>query len=78
MLQDAAAVGLLMAFGEIGLDFELRCILANVAEGLTARNDLQTEILRRFRANGIKIPYPPHDERVPGPEIPSASQSGHP
>ncbi len=78
VLKTPPPLGLLMAFGDIGLDFELRCILANVAEGLTARNDLQTEILRRFRANGIKIPYPPHDERVPGPEIPSASQSGHP
>ncbi|NVO12842.1 MAG: mechanosensitive ion channel family protein [Rhodoplanes sp.] len=57
----------LLGFGEIGLDFELRCILANVENGLSVKSDLHVAVLREFREAGIKIPYPPHDERVPGP-----------
>jgi potassium efflux system protein len=57
----------LMGFGDIGIDFELRCVLANVEQSLPVRTDLQMEILRRFRDAGIKIPFPVHDARPPGP-----------
>jgi small-conductance mechanosensitive channel len=56
----------LMAFGDIGLDFELRCILANVEHALTVKSDLHVAVLERFRAAGIRISYPAHEERVPG------------
>jgi potassium-dependent mechanosensitive channel len=56
----------LMALGDFALELELRCIVANVNYGLTVKSDLQMEILRRFRAAGIKIPVLPHEEPVPG------------
>jgi small-conductance mechanosensitive channel len=59
----------LLGFGEIGLDFELRCILSNVENGLTVKSDLHVAVLKAFREAGIKIPYPPHEERVPGPPL---------
>jgi small-conductance mechanosensitive channel len=61
----------LVGFGDIGLDFELRCILANVENSLTVRSDLHVAVLERFRKVGIRIPYPAHEERVPGPALPS-------
>ncbi len=57
----------LMALGDIGLDFELRCLLGNVELSLAIRTDLQTDILRGFREAGIKIPFPAHEARSPGP-----------
>jgi potassium-dependent mechanosensitive channel len=69
----------LMGFGDIGIDFELRCVLANVEQSLPVRTDLQMEILRRFRDAGIKIPFPIHDARPPGPPAdapPAASAQG--
>ena len=57
----------LMAFGDIGVDFELRCILGNIEEALAIRSDIQLEVLRRFGEAGIKIPFPDHKEQPPGP-----------
>lgn len=59
----------LLGFGEIGLDFELRCILSNVENGLSVKSDLHVAVLQKFREAGIKIPYPIHEERVPGPPL---------
>ncbi len=56
----------LMAFGDIGLDFELRCLLGNVEQLFVVRNDLHMDILRRFRDAGVKIPFPVHDAGTPG------------
>jgi potassium efflux system protein len=56
----------LIALGDISLEFELRCIVANVNYGLTVKSDLQMTILQRFRAARIKIPLTPHEEPVPG------------
>jgi potassium efflux system protein len=61
----------LVTFGDIGLEFELRCIVANVEYALTVKSDLQMAILQRFRQAGIKIPFPPHEERPPGTTVPS-------
>jgi potassium efflux system protein len=52
----------LMAFGDISLELELRCIVANVNYALGAKSDLQLVILQRFRAAGVKIPVLVHDE----------------
>jgi potassium-dependent mechanosensitive channel len=55
----------LMGFGDIGIDFELMCLIGNVSQGLTVRTDLYTDILGRFREARIRIPYPPHEANVP-------------
>ena len=65
-----------MGFGDIGIDFELRCLLGNVEQSLGGAQRSQMEILRRFRDAGIKIPSPAHEARVPG--APAAAQAAPP
>ncbi len=50
-----------LRFGASSLDFELRFHLADMGEGLHVRNEVRIEILRRFRARGIVMPYPHQD-----------------
>jgi small-conductance mechanosensitive channel len=50
-----------LRFGASSLDFELRFHLADMGEGLHVRNEVRMEILRRFRARGIIMPYPHQD-----------------
>jgi small-conductance mechanosensitive channel len=67
----------LMGFGDIGLDFELRCLIANVEQSISVATDLRLEILRRFAQFAIRIPFPPHDARPPGPsDAPAARAQG--
>ncbi len=47
-----------LRFGDFSLDFELRFHLADLSHGLTVKNNLRMEILRRFRDEGISIPMP--------------------
>jgi len=54
----------LVAFGDSALAFELRCVVAHVDNGLPVKSDLHFEILRRFRAAGIEIPFPQHEVRL--------------
>jgi potassium-dependent mechanosensitive channel len=68
----------LMGFGDIGIDFELRCLIANVEQSLAVRTELGMEILRRFRDGGVKIPSPAYDARPPGPPLPAAQPSPPP
>lgn len=45
----------LMRFADLGMDFELRCVVSNVEYSLTVRSDLQLAILKRFRDRGIVV-----------------------
>jgi small-conductance mechanosensitive channel len=56
----------LIAFGDIGLEFELRFIVVNVNYSLTVKSDIQVEILQRLSAAGVRIPTPPHETRPAG------------
>ncbi|WP_437353183.1 mechanosensitive ion channel domain-containing protein [Neorhizobium petrolearium] len=47
-----------MSFGPSSLNFELRFHLADMGEGLRIRNGLRIAILKRFREEGIDIPFP--------------------
>jgi len=47
-----------LRFGDFSLDFELRFHLADLSHGLTVKNNLRMEILKRFREEGISIPMP--------------------
>jgi small-conductance mechanosensitive channel len=55
-----------IAFGDIALELELRCIVANVNYGLGVKSDVQLVILQRLRAAGVKVPVLPHEERIVG------------
>ena len=50
-----------LRFGPSSLDFEMRFYLSDLSDGMEIRNNLRIEILRRFREEGISIPYP-HQE----------------
>src|SRR5579883_2335028 len=67
----------LIAFGDIALELELRCIVGNVNYGLNVKSDLQVAILQRFRAAGIKIPVLVHEEAPkPRPAAADAAKAG--
>jgi small-conductance mechanosensitive channel len=76
VLQTTPPVAYLMGIGDIGFDFELRCLLGNIEQSFAVRNDLYMEVLRRFRDGGIRIPAPAHEARVPG--APAAAQAAPP
>ncbi len=70
VLRAPAPAVYLIGLGDIGIDFELRCLIANVEQSFAVKTDLQMEILRRFRDAAVKIPFPVHDARIPGPPPP--------
>jgi small-conductance mechanosensitive channel len=48
----------LVGFGASALEFELRCVVADVEKALPVRSDLNYAIIKRFREAGIEIPHP--------------------
>jgi small-conductance mechanosensitive channel len=59
----------LVAFGDSGLEFELRCVVSNVDYGLIVKSDLHFAILQRLRRAGISVPYPQREIRLRDQEI---------
>jgi potassium-dependent mechanosensitive channel len=53
----------LVSLGEKALEFELRCVVADVEKSLTVKSDLHYAILKRFREAAIEIPYPQREMR---------------
>jgi small-conductance mechanosensitive channel len=49
---------LFVNFGDSSLDFELRCYTDDVLFRLTIGSDIRFEIDRRFREEGVEIPFP--------------------
>lgn len=48
-------------FGASSLDFELKVFIADVLTGMGVKNDLRIAIYKRFREEGIEIPFPQSD-----------------
>jgi potassium-dependent mechanosensitive channel len=67
-----------LGFGASSLDFELRFHLSDISEGIATRNKVRMEILRRFREEGIEIPYPHQDVKVLGTVLTRMEPSGDP
>jgi small-conductance mechanosensitive channel len=53
-------------FGDSGLGFTVAFWVEEFAGQFAVRNELRKRILRRFRAEGIKIPYPTRTVRLEG------------
>jgi small-conductance mechanosensitive channel len=49
---------LFAGFGDSALEFELRCIVPNIAQAFVVKSDLHFDIFRRLREAGIEIPFP--------------------
>ena len=59
MLKDPApSVTFDPGFGEVGMGFTASFHVADFASQFPVRNELRKRVLRRFRAEGIGIPYP--------------------
>lgn len=77
VLEDPAPRVLFLALGADTMDFELRCWLRDVNFTLSARSDLNFEIMERFNAEGIRTrffgrevpPEPPNPEETAKPGL---------
>ena len=75
VLRDPEPFLLFTDFGESSLDFSLRCYAhADLAFG--AATEIRFEIVRRFREQGIEIPFPQRDLHVHGLEQPATGGTG--
>lgn len=63
----------LTKFADLGMAFELRCVVANVDYSLTVKSDLNFQVLARFRKAGISLAYQPWAASAPPPE-PAATE----
>ena len=70
----------LSRFAEVGMVFELRCVVANVDYSLTVRSDLHFAILKRFRAEGIGFAIQPWASlaRAPADMVPAPAPPPEP
>jgi small-conductance mechanosensitive channel len=61
ILKDPPPSPIFVGFGNSSLDFELRCWISDIGNRLTVRSDLGCYIDKRFREEGIEIPFPQRD-----------------
>ncbi|MDP2869420.1 MAG: mechanosensitive ion channel [Methyloversatilis sp.] len=73
VLKSPAPAAFLHSFGDSGINLELGIWIADPEGGaLGLRSAIQLEILQRFRAAGIDIPFPQRELRIMGDPNPSA------
>ncbi len=61
LLKDPQPMVLFLNFGESSLDFHLRVWIADFSDQWIIKSELIQEIDRRFRAEGVEIPFPQRD-----------------
>jgi small-conductance mechanosensitive channel len=85
VLADPAPKAFLREFADSGINLRLSIWIADPQEGtLAVTSDVNLEVWRRFRAEGVEIPFPQREVRllpsdVPGPsetELPSVGGDG--
>ncbi|MBN2516885.1 MAG: mechanosensitive ion channel, partial [Deltaproteobacteria bacterium] len=54
----------LVTFGDSSWNMQLRCWIADPKQHPSIRSEINCEIVRKFRANNVEIPYPQHDLHV--------------
>jgi small-conductance mechanosensitive channel len=68
LLPEPPPLARLVGFGAYSLDFMLICQVASFVDQYIVQHELRKRILRRFRAEGIDIPYPVRTIEVRGPD----------
>lgn len=58
ILEDPSPDAIVKGFGDFSVDFELRVYLTDIAREERARDELYRRVFRRFREEGIGIPFP--------------------
>lgn len=66
ILNSPAPIVYFMEFGASSLDFELRCYLADVGNGMSVKSDLRYAIFAALNKEGISIPFPQSDVHIKG------------
>ncbi len=61
VLKTPAPVVHFMGFGDSSWDMRLRCWIADPKYHWQVNSDINCEIVRKFRDNGVEIPYPQRD-----------------
>lgn len=69
----------LVSFGDSSWNMQLRAWIADVKKHPAVRNEINQAIVRKFRANGVEIPYPQRDLHVRSTvELPVAGAKSRP
>jgi small-conductance mechanosensitive channel len=66
--EPAPFVRFIPGFGDFSLDFTLICPVASFVDQYLVQHELRKRILRRFRAEGIEIPFPVRTVELRGPD----------
>ncbi len=76
VMMDPAPAARLLAFGDNGIELELRVWINDPQQGLVGvRSEVNLRIWRLFKAAGIVIPFPQRDLHLIGP-VPKVLQEG--
>jgi potassium efflux system protein len=77
VLADPQPLVTLERLGESSLEFTIRCFLAKLDRRLSVTHEILAEVTRRFRAEGIEIPFPQREVHLQT-RTPAAAADGVP